>query len=90
MCLQLNSKHFEQRLHLRNKLYIEKECSRLEKSILKELRVYPAEVVLVVHQSAEINIQQTNDLNAFVDGLAKFTVKREQELEQMLCMIERA
>ena len=84
VCLQLNSKHFEQRLHPRNKLYIEKECSLLEKSILKELRVYSAEVVQVVHQSAEINVQQTNDLNAFVDGLAKFTVEREQELEQVI------
>lgn len=89
VCLQLNTKHFEERLHPRNKLYIEKECSRLEKLILKELREYSAEVVQVVHQSAEINVQQTNDLNAFVDGLEKFTVEREQELEQMLCKVER-
>ena len=46
-------------------------------------------MVQVVHQSAEINVQQTNDLNAFVDGLEKFTVEREQELEQMLCKVER-
>lgn len=84
VCLQLNAKHFEPRLHPRNKLYIERECSKLEKLILKELRVYSAEVVQVVHQSAEINVQQINDLNAFVDGLAKFTVEREQELEQVI------
>ena len=89
VCLQLNGKHFEPRLHPRNKLYIEGECSKLEKLILKELRGYSAEVVQVVDQSAEINVQQTNDLNAFVDGLAKFTVEREQELEQMLCKVER-
>lgn len=89
VCLQLNAKHFEPRLHPRNKLYIEGECSKLEKLILKELRGYSAEVVQVVHQSAEINVQQTNDLNAFVDGLAKFTMDREQELEQMLCKVER-
>ena len=90
VCLQLNAKHFEPRLHPRNKLYIERECSKLEKLILKELRGYSAEVVQVVHQSAEINVQQTNDLNAFVDGLKKFTMEREQELEQMLCKVERA
>lgn len=56
----------------------------------KELRGYSAEVVQVVHQSAEINVQQINDLNAFVDGLEKFTMEREQELEQMLCKVERA
>lgn len=89
VCLQLNTKHFEPRLHPRNKLYIERECSKLEKLILKELRVYSAEVVQVVHQSAEINVQQINDLNAFVEGLSKFTVEREQELEQMLCKVER-
>ena len=89
VCLQLNAKHFEPRLHPRNKLYIEKECSRLEKLIRKELRDYSAEVVQVVHQSAEINVQQINDLNAFVEGLSKFTVEREQELEQMLCKVER-
>lgn len=89
VCLQFNAKHFEPRLHPRNKLYIERECSKLEKLILKELRGYSAEVVQVVHQSAEINVQQTNDLNAFVDGLAKFTMDREQELEQMLCKVER-
>lgn len=89
VCLQLNAKHFEPRLHPRNKLYIERECSKLEKLILKELRDYSAEVVQVVHQSAEINVQQTDDLNAFVEGLAKFTVEREQELEQMLCKVER-
>lgn len=81
VCLQLNAKHFEPRLHPRNKLYIEGECSKLEKLILKELRGYSAEVV---HQSAEINVQQINDLNAFVEGLAKFTVEREQELEQVI------
>ncbi|MBQ7366419.1 MAG: hypothetical protein IJW57_04255 [Spirochaetaceae bacterium] len=84
VCLQLNAKHFEPRLHPRNKLYIEGECSKLEKLILKELRGYSAEVVQVVHQSAEINVQQINDLNAFVEGLAKFTVEREQELEQVI------
>lgn len=89
VCLQLNAKHFEPRLHPRNKLYIERECSKLEKLILKELRDYSAEVVQVVHQSAEINVQQINDLNAFVEGLSKFTVEREQELEQMLCKVER-
>ena len=89
MCLQLNAKHFEPRLHPRNKLYIEREFSKLEKFIHKELRDYSAEVVQVVHKSAEINVQQINDLNAFVDELAKFTLKREQELEQMLCTIER-
>lgn len=89
VCLQLNTKHFEPRLRPRNKLYIERECSKLEKLILKELRVYSAEVVQVVHQSAEINVQQINDLNAFVEGLSKFTVEREQELEQMLCKVER-
>ena len=75
MCLQLNAKHFEPRLHPRNKLYIERECSKLEKLILKELRDYSAEVVQVVHKSAEINVQQINDLNAFVEGLAKFCVR---------------
>ena len=84
VCLQLNAKHFEPRLHPRNKLYIEGECSKLEKLILKEFRGYSAEVVQVVHQSAEINVQQINDLNAFVEGLAKFTVEREQELEQVI------
>ena len=38
----------------------------------------------MVHQSAEINVQQTDDLNAFVEGLAKFTVEREKELEQVI------
>ena len=38
----------------------------------------------MVHQSAEINVQQINDLNAFVEGLAKFTVEREQKLEQVI------
>ena len=47
-------------------------------------------MVQVVHQSAEINVQQINDLNAFVDGLEKFTMEQEQELEQMLCKVERA
>lgn len=89
VCFQLNAKHFEPQLHPRNKSYIEKECSKLEKLILKELRGYSAEVVQVVHKSAEINVQQINDLNAFVDGLEKFTVEREQELEQMLCKVER-
>ena len=84
VCLQLNAKHFAPELHHSNKLYIEGECSKLEKLILKELRVYSAEVVQVVHQSAEINVQQINDLNAFVEGLAKFTVEREQELEQVI------
>ncbi len=89
VCLQLNAKHFEPRLHPRNKSYIEKECSKLDKLIRKELRDYSAEVVQVVNQSAEINVQQTDDLNAFVEGLSKFTVEREQELEQMLCKVER-
>lgn len=89
VCLQLNAKHFEPRLHPRNESYIERECSKLEKLIRKELRDYSAEVVQVVQQSAEINVQQINDLNAFVDGLAKFTMDREQELEQMLCKVER-
>ncbi|MBR2361215.1 MAG: hypothetical protein IKA80_01020 [Spirochaetaceae bacterium] len=84
VCLQLNAKHFAPELHSSNKLYIEGECSKLEKLILKELRVYSAEVVQVVRQSAEINVQQINDLNAFVEGLAKFTVEREQELEQVI------
>lgn len=84
VCLQLNAKHFAPELHSSNKLYIEGECSKLEKLILKELRGYSAEVVQVVHQSAEINVQQINDLNAFVEGLAKFTVEREQELEQVI------
>lgn len=84
VCLQLNAKHFAPELHSSNKLYIKGECSKLEKLILKELRGYSAEVVQVVHQSAEINVQQINDLNAFVEGLAKFTVEREQELEQVI------
>ena len=84
VCLQLNAKHFAPELHSSNKLYIEGECSKLEKLILKELRGYSAEVVQVVHQSAEINVQQINDLNAFVEGLAKFTVEREQKLEQVI------
>lgn len=84
VCLQLNAKHFAPELHSSNKLYIEGECSKLEKLILKELRGYSAEVVQVVHQSAEINVQQINDLNAFVDGLEKFTMEREQELEQVI------
>lgn len=89
VCLQLNTKHFAPELHSSNKLYIEGECSKLEKLILKELRGYSAEVVQVVYQSAEINVQQTNDLNAFVDGLAKFTVEREQELERTVATMER-
>ncbi len=84
VCLKLNDRYFAKRFHPRNELYIERECSQLEKLILKELREYSAEVVQVVHQSAEINVQQTNDLNAFVEGLAKFTVEREQELEQVI------
>ena len=84
VCLQLNAKHFAPELHSSNKLYIERECSQLEKLILKELGDYSAEVVQVVQQSAEINVQQINDLNAFVEGLAKFTVEREQELEQVI------
>ena len=90
VCLELNKKYFEERLHPRNEEYIENECSKLEKLIRKELRVYSAEVVQVVHQSAEINVQQINDLNAFVDGLEKFTMEQEQEQEQMLCKVERA
>ena len=90
VCLELNKKYFKEQLHPRNEKYIEKEGSRLEKLILKELREYSAEVVQVVHQSAEINVQQINDLNAFVDGLEKFTMEQEQELEQMLCKVERA
>ena len=89
VCLQLNAKHFEPRLHPRNESYIERECSKLEKLIRKELRDYSAEVVQVVQQSAEINVQQINDLNAFVDGLAKFTVEREQELERTVATMER-
>ena len=89
VCLELNKKYFEERLHPRNEKYIEKECSKLEKLIRKELRDYSAEVVQVVSHSAEINVQQINDLNAFVEGLSKFTVEREQELEQMLCKVER-
>lgn len=89
VCLQLNAKHFAPELHSSNKLYIEQECSKLEKLILKELRGYSAEVVQVVHQSAEINVQQINDLNAFVEGLAKFTVEREQELERTVATMER-
>lgn len=90
VCLELNKKYFEERLHPRNEEYIEKECSRLEKLIRKELRDYSAEVAALVQQSAEINVQQINDLNTFVNGLAKFTVEREQEQEQMLCKVERA
>lgn len=89
VCLELNKKYFEERLHPRNEEYIEKEGSRLEKLIRKELRENSAEVADLVKQSAEINVQQINDLNAFVDGLEKFTVEREQELEQMLCKVER-
>lgn len=89
VCLQLNAKHFEPRLHPRNKSYIERECSKLEKLIRKELRDYSAEVVQVVNQSAEINVQQTDDLNAFVEGLAKFTVEREQKLERTVATMER-
>ena len=84
MCLQLNTKHFEPRLHPRNESYIERECSKLEKLIRKELRDYSAEVAALVQQSAEVNVQVVKDLNEFVDGLAKFTVEREQELEQVI------
>lgn len=89
VCLELNKKYFEERLHPRNEEYIEKECSRLEKLIRKELRDYSAEVAALVQQSAEINVQQINDLNTFVNGLEKFTMEQEQELEQMLCKVER-
>lgn len=87
VCLELNKKYFEERLHPRNEEYIEKEGSRLEKLILKELREYSAEVAALVQQSAEVNVQQINDLNAFVDGLEKFTMELEQE--QRLCKVER-
>ena len=84
VCLQLNTKHFEPRLHPRNKLYIEKECSRLEKLIRKELRDYSAEVAALVQQSAEVNVQVVKDLNEFVEGLFKFTTEREMELEKRI------
>lgn len=84
MCLQLNAKHFEPRLHPRNKLYIERECSKLEKLILKELKVYSAEVADLVKQSAEVNVQVVKDLNEFVEGLIKFTTEREMELEKRI------
>lgn len=84
VCLQLNAKHFEPRLHPRNKLYIEKECSKLEKLILKELRDYSAEVAALVQQSAEVNVQVVKDLNEFVEGLFKFTTEREMELEKRI------
>lgn len=84
VCLQLNAKHFEPRLHPRNKLYIEGECSKLEKLILKELRDYSAEVAALVQQSAEVNVQVVKDLNEFVEGLFKFTTEREMELEKRI------
>lgn len=84
VCLQLNAKHFEPRLHPRNKLYIEKECSKLEKLIRKELKDYSAEVAALVQQSAEVNVQVVKDLNEFVEGLFKFTTEREMELEKRI------
>lgn len=89
VCLELNKKYFEERLHPRNEEYIEKECSKLKKLICKELRDYSAEVAALVQQSAEVNGQVVKDLNEFVDGLEKFTMEREQEQEQMLCEVER-
>lgn len=84
VCLQLNAKHFEPRLHPRNKSYIERECSKLEKLIRKELRDYSAEVAALVQQSAEVNVQVVKDLNEFVEGLFKFTTEREMELEKRI------
>lgn len=84
VCLQLNAKHFEPRLHPRNKLYIEKECSKLKKLIRKELRVYSAEVAALVQQSAEVNGQVVKDLNECVEGLFKFTTEREMESEKRI------
>ena len=81
VCLELNKKYFEERLHPRNEEYIEKEGSRLEKLILKELREYSAEVVDLVKQSAEVNVQVVKDLNEFVGGLIKFTTEGEREFE---------
>ena len=84
VCLQLNAKHFAPELHSSNKLYIEQECSKLEKLILKELRGYSAEVAALVQQSAEVNVQVVKDLNEFVEGLFKFTTEREMELEKRI------
>lgn len=84
VCLQLNAKHFEPRLHPRNKLYIEKECSKLKELICKELKDYSAEVAALVQQSAEVNVQMVKDLNEFVEGLFKFTTEREMELEKRI------
>lgn len=84
VCLELNKKYFEERLHPRNEEYIEKECSKLEKLILKELRDYSAEVAALVQQSAEVNVQVVKDLNEFVEGLFKFTTEREMELEKRI------
>ena len=84
VCLELNKKYFEERLHPRNEKYIEKEGSRLEKLILKELREYSAEVKDLVKQSAEVNVQVVKDLNEFVEGLFKFTTEREMELEKRI------
>ncbi len=84
VCLQLNAKHFEPRLHPRNKLYIEKECSKLKELIRKELKDYSAEVAALVQQSAEVNVQMVKDLNEFVEGWFKFTTEREMELEKRI------
>ena len=84
VCLELNKKYFEERLHPRNEEYIEKECSKLEKLIRKELRDYSAEVAALVQQSAEVNVQVVKDLNEFVEGLFKFTTEREMELEKRI------
>lgn len=84
VCLELNKKYFEERLHPRNEEYIEKECSKLEKLIRKELRDYSAEVAALVQQSAEVNVQVVKDLNEFVEGLFKFTTEREMELENRI------
>ena len=48
------------------------------------MRGYSAEVVQVVHQSAEVNGQVVKDLNEFVEGLFKFTTEREMELEKRI------
>lgn len=89
VCLELNKKYFKEQLHPRNKKNIEKEGSRLDELIRKELRDYSAEVAALVQQSAEVNGQVVKDLNEFVDGLAKFTVEREQELERTVATMER-
>lgn len=84
VCLELNKKYFEERLHPGNEEYIEKECSKLKELICKELRDYSAEVAALVQQSAEVNVQVVKDLNEFVEGLFKFTTEREMELEKRI------